>query len=213
MKKLKTIYLENKEIINERLHEFNIIWPNGSDEKLFEELCYCICTPREKAKNALTAISRLKELNILLQGSEKAVMKTLKNSGIALYPRKASNIINARKKYFPDTKKKLIAEYFYSNDILETRIRISENISGIGLKEASHFLRNIGLGGSICILDTHILNQLLDYGLIKSKPKSLTKNKYLEIEKTMIKFAQQENIPIDALDLVFMLTENAEIVK
>jgi N-glycosylase/DNA lyase len=210
---LKKIYLLNKKTIEKRLNEFNKIWKNASDEKLFEELCYCLCTSREKAKNALNAIENLKAINYFTQGNENAVMKAVKSGGIALYPQKTKNIIMAREKYFPDTRNKLSAAFFTDGDIIKTRAKLAEEISGIGFKEASHFLRNIGRGQSTCILDTHVLNQLVEYGLINAKPKTLTKTGYLEIERIMIKFAKKQGIPIDALDLVFMLVENPEVTK
>jgi N-glycosylase/DNA lyase len=102
---------------------------------------------------------------------------------------------------------------FLDDDILKTREKLAKEVSGIGFKEASHFLRNIGLGQKTCILDTHVLNQLVALEVISEKPKTLTKNKYLEIESVMIKFAKKQGIPIDALDLVFMLMENPEVIK
>ncbi|MDR0878761.1 MAG: hypothetical protein LBN21_11965 [Treponema sp.] len=213
MNELKKFYRANKNIIDKRLNEFNIIWENAADEKLFEELCYCLCTAREKAKNALTAIDNLRAIEYLTHGSEKTIMKALKSGGIALYPQKAKNIIAAREKYFPDTRNRLMKDFFTGNDILKTREKLADGISGIGFKEASHFLRNIGLGKHTCILDTHILNQLTALGLIDVKPKTLTRARYLEIERIMIVFAKKQGIPIDALDLIFMLLENPEIIK
>ena len=56
------------------------------------------------------------------------------------------------------------------------------DVKGLGMKEASHFLRNVGRGKTIAILDRHILKNLKKYGAIDGVPTSLTKKRYLEIE-------------------------------
>ncbi|MFI5201154.1 MAG: DNA lyase, partial [Candidatus Kapaibacterium sp.] len=80
------------------------------------------------------------------------------------------------------------------------------------MKEASHFLRNIGVRG-LAILDRHILKHLKRLGVIKLIPTSLTKKRYLEIEKRWKKFADRVGISIDELDLLFWSIETGEIRK
>jgi N-glycosylase/DNA lyase len=74
---------------------------------------------------------------------------------------------------------------------------------GIGYKEASHFLRNIGLGDSIAILDIHILRRLRSLGVINEVPRTLTRKKYLEIEVLMRDFSGRVKIPLAHMDLLF----------
>jgi len=81
------------------------------------------------------------------------------------------------------------------------------------MKEATHFLRNIGLGKDLAILDRHILKNLNYYGVINELPKTLTKKKYLEIEDKMKKFSEEIKIPIDELDLLFWSEETGKIFK
>lgn len=50
-------------------------------------------------------------------------------------------------------------------------------------KEASHFLRNVGFGENIAILDRHILRNLVKLEVIDELPKTLTPKLYLEIEE------------------------------
>ncbi|MFC1522251.1 DNA lyase, partial [Elusimicrobiota bacterium] len=90
---------------------------------------------------------------------------------------------------------------------------LARNIKGIGYKEASHFLRNIGLGEEIAILDRHILKNLKRYGAIREIPGSITPKKYFEIEKKMIAFARTAKIPPAHLDLLFWANETGEIFK
>ena len=95
----------------------------------------------------------------------------------------------------------------------EKRDFIVENIKGIGYKEGSHFLRNIGLGFELSILDRHILKNLKKYKIIEEIPKTLTKSKYFEIENRMQKFSNKINIPMPHLDLLFWYMETGEVFK
>lgn len=88
-----------------------------------------------------------------------------------------------------------------------------KNVKGMGYKEASHFLRNIGLADDLAILDRHILKNLKIFGIIEEIPKSLSKKKYLEIEEKMRNLANEVNIPLSHLDLLFWSKETGEIFK
>jgi N-glycosylase/DNA lyase len=83
----------------------------------------------------------------------------------------------------------------------------------MGYKEASHFLRNIGMGEDLAILDRHILKNLKILGVISEIPVSLTRNKYLEIEIKMRDFAENVKIPMSHLDLLLWYKETKEIFK
>ena len=87
------------------------------------------------------------------------------------------------------------------------------NIKGLGYKEASHFLRNIGLGGDLAILDRHILKNLALLGVIDEVPASPSKKMYLEIEKKMIDFSREAKIPMSHLDLLLWYKEAGEVFK
>ena len=88
-----------------------------------------------------------------------------------------------------------------------------KNIKGIGFKEASHFLRNVGFYKDISILDRHILRNLVYLGVIDEIPKSLTGKKYLEIEEKMKKESDKLGIDMEYLDLVLWYKEAGEIFK
>ncbi|HXX65011.1 MAG TPA: DNA lyase, partial [Bacteroidota bacterium] len=86
------------------------------------------------------------------------------------------------------------------------------NVDGLGWKEASHFLRNIG-HRDLAILDRHILRNLRRYGVIGSLPKSLTAARYLKIERKFLQFARAIGLSIDELDLLFWSRETGAILK
>ncbi len=85
------------------------------------------------------------------------------------------------------------------------------NIKGIGYKEASHFLRNIGFK-NIAIVDFHIIDLLSRYNLIE-KPKYLSKNIYFQIEKLLRKIAKKTGVSPAELDLYMWYMETGKILK
>jgi N-glycosylase/DNA lyase len=98
-------------------------------------------------------------------------------------------------------------------DIRECREWLVNNLTGLGYKEASHFLRNIGFGENIAILDRHILRNLCLLGVIPEIPEALSRAKYLRIEEKMSGFAAKIAIPLLHLDLLLWYKETGEIFK
>ncbi len=208
-KEIIRIYKQQKTKIVHRLNEFKNLWKTKDDEKLFCELCFCLLTPQSKAKICWDAIVRLKDKGLLFKGTQKQVQDCL--TGVRFATKKAEYIIKARKS-FPELRQVLNnSEPQIKN--YELREWLVKNIYGLGYKEASHFLRNIGLGDNLAILDRHILKNLKSLGVIEEIPLHLTSKKYKEIENKMIKFSKQVNIPVSHLDLLFWSKETGEIFK
>ena len=90
---------------------------------------------------------------------------------------------------------------------------IIDNIKGIGYKEAGHFLRNIGLGLDLAILDRHILRNLKFYNAIDEIPSTLTPKIYLETEQKMMKFCNDIKIPMSHMDLLMWAMQTGGIFK
>ncbi len=209
MRELKEKYKSKKTAIKKRLKEFRAVL-NKTDKEIFSELCFCICTPQSRARTCGRAISALKESGVLYNGNEKEVKSGLK--GVRFPNNKASYIVETRR-MFTSGKGIKIKHRVDPDDILATRQWFAENVKGIGYKEASHFLRNIGLGKGLAILDVHILKNLIRHGVIKAVPKSLSRSKYLESEQKVRKFSEKIKIPMDELDILFWSNETGEIFK
>ncbi len=96
--------------------------------------------------------------------------------------------------------------------ITESREWLIKNVKGLGRKEASHFLRNIG-HQDLAILDRHILKNLVRVGAIGRLPKTLTTKRYSAIEQKFLQFSHTIGIPMDELDLLFWSLETGEILK
>ena len=95
---------------------------------------------------------------------------------------------------------------------MEKRILLVGTIDGMGMKEASHFLRNIGYCG-LAILDRHILKHLVLCHVYDELPKIGSAKKYLEIEAMFSEFCDMFGIPIDEMDLLFWSYETGVILK
>jgi len=57
---LQKTYFEKREAIRARLAEFGAILLEGDDERLFEELVYCIFTAGASARMGLNSIERIR---------------------------------------------------------------------------------------------------------------------------------------------------------
>jgi N-glycosylase/DNA lyase len=99
-----------------------------------------------------------------------------------------------------------------ANSAPEARLWLVENVSGLGMKEASHFLRNVGHRG-LAILDRHILRCLVGEGALAEVPEVGGKRKYLEVEQTFKAFADYVGIDSDELDLLFWSKFTGRVFK
>jgi N-glycosylase/DNA lyase len=208
--KLKKLHRKNAGAIKARLYEFSVVGKE-SERRVLAELCFCLCTPQTKAKAAwYNAVLPLMECGRLYSCEREELEGFLKNTGVRFHRTKAGNIIEARKKFAKKGVKETVAGCC---DPQELRNRLAEEVRGLGMKEASHFLRNIGLGRDLAILDRHILRNLVLLGVIEKIPKSLTKKKYLEIEDRMREFSKEIRIPMDELDMLLWMKETGEVFK
>ncbi len=205
------IWHEKKDEIERRLDEFKSLWKNASDDELFTELAFCLLTPQSKATVCWRAIEELRDSGILFFGSPEDIVDFL--SGVRFKYTKAKNIVSARTFFSKNSKINIRGVLSQFSSPIEMREFLVANIRGMGYKEASHFLRNIGLGESLAILDRHILKNLVSLGVIEGFPKTLTKKKYLEIEEKMKEFAKEIGIPMAHLDLILWFKEAELIFK
>lgn len=208
MKKLMQI-IENlkkskvKNIVDTRLREFKKL-ANRSSNKIFEELCFCILTAHDNAEKCIRIQKKIGHEFFTLPESHLA--KKLKELGHRFPNTRARYIVDARKHM---NSLKYAIEMI--NDENELREWLIKNVKGIGYKEASHFLRNIGYT-NLSIIDFHIIDVLTKQKIIE-KPKALTKRKYLEIEELMKKIARRSNLNLAELDLYLWYLETGKILK
>ncbi|MFX0178770.1 MAG: N-glycosylase/DNA lyase [Candidatus Hodarchaeota archaeon] len=194
---------EISEIINLRMSEFSNI-KNMGGNVIFRELCFCIMTANCGAERCIEIHERIgAKFNTL---TELKLTERFKEYGYRFPNIRSKFIIEARKS--KDELKNKIKSELNKNDLREW---IVENIKGIGYKEASHFLRNIGFT-NYAIIDFHIIDLLVAHGLI-DKPKTLNRIKYLKIENILKNIADKLNLNLAELDLYLWFLETGKILK
>jgi N-glycosylase/DNA lyase len=195
---LKKEYSKRKKEIKSRLKEFK------EQDDYFYELCFCLLTPQSSAYKCDECISVLKKRDFAKNNFE--IHDVLKKY-TRFYRNKSNYML-----LFKDKNEKILKDLNNIQDVREKRDYLVNNVKGLGLKESSHFLRNVGHKG-LAILDRHILKNLVKLGVIEKIPSSLTRKTYLEIEEKFLRFADDLNIPIDELDLLFWSMETGKIFK
>ena len=211
VERIKEIHSRRREQICRRLQEFEDIWKNGSDEQLWEEMVYCFFTGGCSAKMGLRSIEAVRSK--LMTGSHDDVMNAL--VGRHRYPRARARYVIASRSFLEGHCGMRLREKLSSfNDDDERREWLvkEKGIKGLGYKEASHYLRNIGLKG-YGILDKHVLNCLAELKIIDEPRPPNTRNRYLTIENKLKKFADQIKIDFDEMDLVLWSMKTGEILK
>ena len=198
MHQLRESYELRKHEIKERLDYFR---RQKTGREIFAELCFCLLTPQSRAKSCWSAVERLMEGD---SSDARKIRKHLK--GVRFANKKAGYIAEAKKSWDEIRNKAMTGNAY------ELREWLVKNVRGIGSKEDSHFLRNIGVL-DFAILDRHILKNLRVYGVIGEIPGSMTPRKYREIEEKMRKFSEEIGIPMPELDLLFWSEETGEVFK
>jgi N-glycosylase/DNA lyase len=197
-------YKERRKLIKERLREFSEIMPSD----YFYELAYCLLTPQSSAAHADMVVTALCSAGFHKKKMDPEPMLRRKECYIRFHRNKSRYLIMMKDQF--DVIAQKLKEPASAFDLREW---IVENVVGIGYKEATHFLRNIGKNEGLAILDRHILRNLKRLKVIRSVPKSISRKNYLQIEKRFSKFAEEVNIDLDELDLVFWSMETGEILK
>jgi len=210
LEQLLQSYEKRKDEIKKRLQEFKQVMKE-SEERIFAELAFCICTPQSKATVCWNSISSLVKNKFLYVGTEKEIRPFL--NPIRFADNKAKHIISARNFFSENGRLKIKEKLSQFENSSQLREWLVKNVMGLGMKEASHFMRNIGLFEDIAILDRHILKNLIEYDVISEIPKTLTVKIYLEIEQKMKEFAEKIKIPFTELDLLFWSKETGHVFK
>lgn len=208
---LRRDYRVKRPQIAKRLAEFRKVYEKG-DRAIFEELCYCILTAGSSAKMGLRAVTALKDL--LQSGSEKDLQQRAQEHHLRFWRLRPSYIVHTRE-YLDEACGLKLKRLIGSLDCRDARrdfFAKNKGVKGLGYKESSHFLRNIGFSG-YAILDIHILNSLREMGVINERMRSTTRTGYLEIESKLERFAREIGINMDRLDLLLWSRKTGEILK
>tara|TARA_Y100000310_G_scaffold65006_1_gene60535 strand:- start:114 stop:749 length:636 start_codon:yes stop_codon:yes gene_type:complete len=196
--------LEIAKTITKKVAEFEELGKKKQEE-VFSELCFCLMTANfdaEKCIRIQKELGRTKGFEIL---PEDKLAEELKKYGHR-FPNKRANYISEARSCSVE-----LHDAIMKKDGKQMRNWLIENVKGLGMKEASHFLRNIGYK-DVAIIDFHILD-LLEKNNLAEKPKTLTKNKYLEIESSLQDIGKETNLSLAELDLYLWYLETGKVLK
>jgi N-glycosylase/DNA lyase len=196
-----------RKMVEDRMDEFRLV--HGMDTyKWYEELVYCLLTAYASAAMGQRCVDALCHDNVLLEGSEEDIRRVLVETGHR-FPNKRSEYIHDTRGLAPMIKETLQG----FDDSKEARTWLVKNVKGLGWKEGSHYLRNIGYF-DLAIIDRHILNNLREFGLLdEDGRKGLTRKTYLAIEELLDVVAERLQLEPGELDLYMWYRKTGKVLK
>jgi len=191
--------------VEARIREFQAAQGEGED-RWFEELVFCLLTANYSARGALACIAALNEGDTMSEGNLEQLRTCLEHRH--RFPSKRAEFILKAREHKNDLKKTITSQL----SSRAARDWLVENITGLGMKEASHFLRNVGYL-DLAIIDKHILTHMLEQGIIGERPASLTRKRYLEYEAILTRVAARLGMPLGTMDLYLWSKKSGEVIK
>jgi len=196
-----------RKMVEDRMDEFRRVHSMDS-QKWYEELVYCLLTAYSSALMGQRCVDALLG-GSLMEGSLEEVKGCLVEEG--------HRFANRRAEYIYDTRElapriKGVIQGF--DDPRDAREWLVKNIRGLGWKEASHYLRNVGYFG-LAIIDRHILSNMVEHGLITEEEsrKGVTKRRYHAYEGVLEKVASRLGMEPGELDLYLWYRKTGKVLK
>jgi N-glycosylase/DNA lyase len=196
----------------------NNSWTNLSEQDIWHELVSCILGSRIDFQVAffhtkLLCDKELLDIHTILddpKAAERSIIESLSSQNMgkkfSVYPfsiSRSNYIIRTTLNIYQFNNTSLKKVLNISRNEVEARERIFELASGVGYKQASLFLRNIGFSSKLAILDTHVIKYMMIMELLSnfSKKDISNKKKYVEAENTLINYATLRNQLVSRLDI------------
>src|SRR4051812_39310077 len=145
---LRAAFEVRQKEIRSRLREFRELWQTASDARLWEEMVFCIFTAGASAKMGLKSVEALRPL--LRAGAHHEMTNALVAAGAHRFPNARPGYVIVTRDYLQESFSMRLRERLTSfRDPIERREWLARDpkVKGLGYKEASHFLRNIGFKG------------------------------------------------------------------
>jgi len=202
VKKVESLKEKIGNEVENRIKEFEEMFKKD-DLSWFHELCFCILTANTSAVMGLKVQKEIGPWDFAKLDYE-SLREKLRKLGYRFYNTRAKYIVE-NQKYANSIKSILI-----NKEREERREWLVENIKGMGMKESSHFLRNVGYK-DYAIIDKHILKILYENNYINDK--KINPKRYIEIEKILSEIADELGMDLARLDLYLWYMETGTILK
>ncbi len=183
-----------------------------SEEKLWEELVCCVLSSQVKFELSLAVTLNLKRNGLL----DLEVFDCSYEDQLGVVLRSPVMVDGRSIKYrFPNTKAKQIAaarkniygcgislremldKYSESSDLRAALVKL---VPGLGMKQASMYLRNVSNSFELAVIDSHVLKYMNVIDLIKKVPSSISKARYLAKENMLTKYTERFGYPVGCVD-------------
>jgi N-glycosylase/DNA lyase len=207
--------MKMEKIIKQRIKDFEKLGKEGKVTFNFKpfldmelratiesELLFCISTANSSAISGLRFQKFLEYKDIK---KVKNLEKFLKLAKVRFFKKKAEFMEDSIKNFH-------YLEIILKKPSKEARKILVKNFKGIGFKEASHFLRNLGRR-NVAIIDRHILKWLKREGYIDDLPLYLNSKKYEKIEKILEEISKKRGVNLAELDLWLWYEITGKILK
>lgn len=191
-------------------------WNAMTEDDLWRELVACILGSRVRFEVAHSAIERMERRGLFCQSRRSSRLEQYEQDIVRVLSEIEGSSVDKRYPFFRMRASHIrqAAERLYrcretirtfldsSHDTRDARRRLASEVSGLGPKQASLFLRNIGYTTHIAVLDTHVLTYMSWVGLIEGPMKSIsTVRKYEALEDAFIEHAYSFGHAPDRFDL------------
>jgi N-glycosylase/DNA lyase len=193
----------HRDTIDARIAEFESV---PRDEYFFE-LLYCLLTPQSRAAHAERAIALLRDAGFPDVDVDPVPILRDPAHYIRFHNQKGKRVLALR-----DAWERLDALIAADLPSRTKRDMLAAEVNGLGMKEASHFLRNIGRL-DLAIIDRHILTHMMACGTIEEIPRSISPARYRSLEESFESLAHRFGLSMQQLDLLFWSFEEGSVRK
>ena len=203
--------LRRSKVISRRIKEFERLGKYGETTFDFRpfldlkikatietELAFCISTANSSALSGLKFQKSLEGLNLNDLSVEK-IERLMRESGVRFASRKAEYIKIAIDKFDVVERALKLDDFSARRELLK--------LKGLGMKESSHFLRNVGRK-NLAIVDRHVLRWLEGEGYKFKLPKDYTK-----AEEVLRRIAKEKRLTLAELDLIIWFEMTGKVLK
>ena len=211
IRKIRSAHAERRDEIRSRLAEFKAVHRERDDRRLWEEMVFCFFTGGCSALMGLRSVEAVRPL--LADGTQAELAEAL--TGVHRYPNeRAKYIVHSRDFLRADCDLRIADRLAGFDDDIARRdwLAREKGIKGLGYKEASHFLRNIGYSG-YAILDKHVLRCLAELKIIDEPKPPNSRARYLTVETKLRQLTKKVRIDFDELDLVLWSIKTGSVLK